>query len=280
MTPYQTEYRVVPDARRPRAYEVHSIDQVTALTPDNQAVEFLPFYDLTHHRRGNVGARRFWHAARRPEGAGAREDRTEVVLSLVDADAAPLAVSEWNLDVMTTCLNPHQLPFGGGQPRFQLDGGGPIQTMRCLTPPTKPTRAAHASGALWRLISNLTLNHLSLVSPDGSADALREILRLYDVTDSKETQNLIAGLLSVRAEAAVGRPGGPVSAGVCRGLQVTLHFDEDKFSGSGVYLFGAILERFVGMYASLNSFTRTAITTNRRGALCEWPARAGEMVFL
>ena len=30
---------------------------------------------------------------------------------------------------MTTCLNPHQLPFGGGQPRFQLDGGGPIQTI-------------------------------------------------------------------------------------------------------------------------------------------------------
>ena len=48
------------------------------------------------------------------------------------------------------------------------------------------------------------------------------------------------------------------------GCEVTLHFDEDKFSGSGVYLFGAILERFLGMYASMNSFTRTAITTNRR----------------
>ena len=120
-----------------------------------------------------------------------------------------------------------------------------------------------------------------MVSPDGSADPLREILKLYDVADSKETQNLIAGLLSVRARRTVGRPGGPVTAGVCRGLEVTLHFDEDRFTGSGLYLFGAILERFLGMYSSMNSFTRTVITTNQRdGKLCEWPARAGEMVFL
>jgi type VI secretion system protein ImpG len=127
----------------------------------------------------------------------------------------------------------------------------------------------------------LTLNHLSVVSRDGNPDALREILKLYDIADSNETQNMIGGLLSVSSEPAVGRPGGSVQGGVCRGLQVRLHFDEDKFTGRGVYLFGAILERFLGMYCSLNSFTRTAITTNRReGTLCEWPARAGEMVFL
>jgi type VI secretion system protein ImpG len=150
-----------------------------------------------------------------------------------------------------------------------------------LTPPTKTSRPEYGSGALWRLISHLTLNHLSLVSGDGSPDALREILKLYDIADSNETRNMIAGLLSVSSEPAVGRPGGSVLGGVCRGLQVRLHFDEDKFTGRGVYLFGAILERFLGMYCSLNSFTRTVVSTNRReGPLCEWPARAGEMVFL
>ena len=52
LTQHQTEYRVVPDARRPRAYEVHSIDQVTALSPGNDRVEFSSFYSLTHHRAG------------------------------------------------------------------------------------------------------------------------------------------------------------------------------------------------------------------------------------
>ena len=40
LTQHQSEYRVVPDARRPRAYEVHSIDQVTAMSPGNERVEF------------------------------------------------------------------------------------------------------------------------------------------------------------------------------------------------------------------------------------------------
>ena len=281
LTQHQSEYRVVPDARRPRAYEVHSIDQVSAMSPGNDRVEFSSFYASTHHRAGNGDDSRFWHASRRPAEAGSPEDRTEVFLSLVDTEFSPRVESEWTLDVMTTCLNPQQLPFGGGQPRFQLDGGGPLQKIACLTAPTKTCRPTRTSGDLWRLISHLTLNHLSVVSPDGSADPLREILKLYDVANSKETQNLIAGLLSVRARRTVGRPGGPVTAGVCRGLEVTLHVDEGRFRGSGLYLFGAILERFLGMYSSMNSFTRTVITTNQRdGTLCEWPARAGEMVFL
>jgi type VI secretion system protein ImpG len=57
--------------------------------------------------------------------------------------------------------------------------------------------------------------------------------------------------------------------------------DEDRFTGNGAYLFGAVLERFLGLYCAINSFTRTVMTSNRRkGQLCEWPARAGEMVFL
>jgi type VI secretion system protein ImpG len=282
LTHTQTEYRVIPDARRPRAYEVYSIDRVTALSPDNQEIEFSPFYSSSHHRPVSGGGARFWHASRRPAASSDEtDDRTEMFLSLVDTEFSPRAESEWTLDVMTTCLNPRRLPFGGGQPGFQIVGGGPLQRVTCLTPPTKTSRPEYGSGALWRLISHLTLNHLSLVSRDGSPDALREILKLYDIADSNETRNMIAGLLSVSSEPAVGRPGGSVLGGVCRGLQVRLHFDEDKFTGRGVYLFGAILERFLGMYCSLNSFTRTVVSTNRReGPLCEWPARAGEMVFL
>jgi type VI secretion system protein ImpG len=279
LTHHQTEYRVVPDARRPRAYEVHSIDEVAAVSPANERAQFTPFYSLTHHRAGDGHGARFWHASRRPEGAGST-DRSEVFLSLVDQDFSPSIDTDSTLDVMTTCLNPRQLSFGGGQPRFQLESGGPLDAIACLTPPTKTSRPRQ-SAVLWRLISHLTLSHLSLVSSDASADPLREILKLYDMADSKETQNVIAGLLSVRAHRTAGRPGGSALPAVCRGLEITLHFDEDRFTGSGLYLFGAILERFLGMYSSMNSFTRTVITTNRHeDKLCEWPARAGDMVFL
>jgi type VI secretion system protein ImpG len=279
LTQHQSEYPVVPDARRPLAYEVHSIDEVVAVSPTNEVRRYTPFYSLTHHDERHGQGARFWHASRRSEATGSA-DRTDMFLSLVDADFSPTDDAQWTVDIMTTCLNPQQLPFGGGRPRFQLETGGPLDAITCLVPPTKTLRPSRPSSLLWRLVSHLTLNHLSLVSADASADPLREILKLYDMTDSKETQNLIAGLLSVRASASVGRPSGR-GGSVCRGLDVTLHFDEDRFTGNGLYLFGAILERFLGLYCAINTFTRTTVTTNRReDKVREWPARAGELVFL
>ena len=152
-------------------------------------------------------------------------------LSLVDLDFQPSAPADWTLDVETTCLNrdlPQRLPFGGGQPYLQLARGGPIAARRL------PDRAhAHAcgrrlrQGTVWRLISHLSLNHLSLADIEDGAEALREILRLYDFGDSAETRAMIEGLLSVRSRRVVGRVGGSVSAGFCRGLEVTLQLDED-----------------------------------------------------
>jgi type VI secretion system protein ImpG len=286
LTQSRSEYRVVPDARRPLSHEIYSIDKVTALNSENEEIEFSPFFSLRHQRTENGRTSRFWHASRQPAtaGSGQNDDGTEVALSFVDLEFNPAAVADWTVDVETTCLNrdlPGRLPFGGGQPQLFLSEGGPLKKIVCLTPPSKTRRPAFGYGTLWRLISHLSLNHLSLFSSDGDPQALQEILRLYDFVDSEETRNVIDGLISVRAQRVVGRPGGPVSGGFCRGLEVNLQFDEDKFSGSGMYLFGSVLERFLGLYSSINSFTQTIVTTNRRDRpLCQWPPRAGEQVFL
>lgn len=285
LTQAQTEYRVVPDARRPVAHEVYTIDRVVGTSPDNKEVEFLPFYSVKHGQAGGE-PRTFWHAARRPASyAGGQVDRgTEVFLSLVDLDFRPSAPGGWTLDVETTCLNrdlPQRLPFGGGQPYLQLAMAAPLAGLACRTAPTPTCRPALRHGAVWRLISHLTLNHLSLVDAEDGAEALREILRLYDFQDSAQTRAMIEGVRSVRSRRVVGRVGGPVSAGFCRGLEVTLHLDEDKFAGGGVFLFASVLERFLGLYTSLNAFTKTiATTTKREEPLRRWPPRAGERVLL
>ena len=55
------------------------------------------------------------------------------------------------------------------------------------------------------MISHLSLNHLSLADYEDGADALREILKLYDFADSAETRAMIDGILSVRNRRVVGR---------------------------------------------------------------------------
>ena len=43
LTQTETEYRIVPDARRPLAHEIYSIDRVTASSPDGEEVGFSRF---------------------------------------------------------------------------------------------------------------------------------------------------------------------------------------------------------------------------------------------
>ncbi len=67
---------------------------------------------------------------------------------------------------------------------------------------------------------------------------------------------------------------GPIALG--RGQEIKLTLDEDAFEGTGVFLLGAVLERFFARYASINSFTQTIITTAERGEIMRWPLRTGQ----
>ena len=238
LTHTQTEYRVVPDARRPTALEIYSINNVQATSPQAEVAKHQPFYSFKHgtSREKNT---KFWNATRRPdssaEGDDAWKSGTDVFLSLVDLDFTPASCPDWTVEVETTCLNrslPRLLPFGGGRPELELpDGRGPVSVIRCLTPPTPTVRATLKHNALWKCISHLSLNHLSLSDNEEGADALREILRLYDLSDSPEVQNLLDGIISVKSRRVVGRAPGLPGA-FCRGLEVQLVLDENKFQGS------------------------------------------------
>jgi type VI secretion system protein ImpG len=283
LTQADYEYRIVPDARRPLTHEVYAIEHVSATGPDGAAVEYRPFFSL-EHAAADEAEPVFWHAVRRPaETAG--DTGTEVFLALVDLRQSPAATAGWTVNVETTCLNrdlPARLPYGGDQPRLQLaQGGGVLGRIRCLTPPTRTLRPSHQPGKLWRLVSHLSLGHLSLVNHDDKALALREVLKLYDFTDSAETRKMIDGLAGLHSRHVVGAVHGDGVSAFCQGVEVAVQLDEAKFTGGGLFLFAAVLERFLALYCSINSFTQlVASIRGREGDLRRWPPRAGEKVLI
>ena len=94
-------------------------------------------------------------------------------------------------------------------------------------------------------------------------------------------QQQIAGITNVTSRRVVGRPPSLPWNGVCRGIEVTIEFDEQKYVGSGVFLLASVLERFLGLYAAINSFTQlVAKTQQREEPLKQWPPRAGEEILL
>jgi type VI secretion system protein ImpG len=151
----------------------------------------------------------------------------------------------------------------------------PLVQARCLVPPTRTARPPLRGSLQWRLISHLSLNHLSIVQ-GGGKEALQEILRLYAFSDDEDMRQRIAGITGLKSENSVSRVLFELGPTFCRGLDVELEFDEEQFAGSSVFLLASILERFIGLYSGLNSYSRlTARTRQRRHILKRWPARIG-----
>jgi type VI secretion system protein ImpG len=275
-----TEYRVIPDVGRQGALEVYSVDRLTSMTGDGEVVEYQPFYSLRHAYDGER-PQVFWYASRRPsERKG--DAGTEVYLTLVDTTFRPAVPPAETLTIHTTCSNrdlPARLPFGGEQGDLLLEGAAPLSRIRCLGKPTEVMRPPLGRGLQWRLISHLSLNYLSIC--EGGREALQEILKLYDFSDSAALRQQIAGITEVRSRRIVGRPASVPWEGFCRGIEVSVDFDEEKYVGSGVFLFASVLERFLGLYSSLNSFVQMIATTRQREErLKRWPPRAGQQILL
>ncbi len=277
------EYRVIPEVDHPWAYEVYSIDEVTSAGAYLENVlTYEPFYSL-RHATGAAERPSYWFASRRvPESRS--ESGSEVYLSFVNADFRPDIPATEGLGVQATCTNrdlPSRLAFGGNQGDFELQAHGTVgRIARCLKKPTPALRPRTGHGAQWRLISHLSLNHLSLTESGGGVEALREILRLYDLADSAASRHQIGGIAKVSSRSVAGRAPGRIGPVACMGTEVTVEFDLEQYVGSGVFLFASVLERFLGMYATINSFSQFVATTRQEGLFKRWPPRAGDRTLL
>lgn len=296
----RSEYCLTGDVRRPRAAEIYSVDSVRVSEPGEDPVDVPPFYRLLApgtdgltpgaeaSRRLRWLTRRRMHREPRPDGMV--DAGSDVWLTLVDEVGGPAAVADRTLHARGLCTNrnlPGRLPFAVGRPRVMLrDGQGPVGRIVCLSRPTSSLRNPPGRGNAWRIISHLSLNHLSLTGAGAgqAALALREMLRLYlldDLEDFEQKQRWIQAIVDVSSRRVAARVSGR-GGGVCQGLEVRVELDEERFDDKAGYLFSSVLEHFFGAWVNINSFTRLVATSRQRESRKEqwtWPPRAGAKVL-
>jgi type VI secretion system protein ImpG len=281
---FKTEYRIVPDSIAPHGHEVFSVDEVSSTGGFlDEPVKFDPFYAMRHGSKG-AGQAAYWYAMRRPS-VREHDDGTEVDLAFSDPGFNPTVPGVEAVTVHLTCTNrdlPTRLPYGGGDSSdFHLEADAPVGRVRLLTRPTRPLRPPAGRSTHWRLISQLGLNHLSLVENPQGAEALRQLLGLYDFADTAVTRKMIAGIMGVASRRVAGRTGNRLGHTLSLGVEVEVRFDEDAFAGAGAFLMACVLERFLGAYVTINSFTRLkAVSKQRDGVWKQWPPRCGDRTLL
>jgi type VI secretion system protein ImpG len=210
------------------------------------------------------------------------DEGTDVSLSLVDLSARPMHLDYDTVTVRCTCTNRDlitRLPFGSENGDFEMTGAAAIKRIVALRKPTRTLRPPLDGQTLWSLISQLSLNYLSIVG--NGREALQKMLELHDFSDSPEVKKQIGGIISVDSRRHFTRVISEHGIGFARGTRIEMEFDEEQFSGAGAYLFASVLERFFGLYVSMNSFSQlVARSRQRKEPLEEWPPRAGQSVLI
>jgi type VI secretion system protein ImpG len=144
-----------------------------------------------------------------------------------------------------------------------------------ISSPTSPSAPPLGHNLLWRLLSHLLINYLSVAT----AENLRAMLKLYIFSNTRDKAQAVANskrveaILNLKAERCRRFLRGRLHLG--RHIDVTL--DSQGFSGSGdMYLFGSILDSFLAGYAGINSFSRLTVSDNLKKERLSWPEKLGD----
>lgn len=310
ITHRQAELPVVVDGRRAHAHEVHAIQKVYRVrkTARGEVVdEVRPLFSLTHddmmgaaalppdgladaaprpHAGEDASSQggvclAYWQM-HRDEALAQRSPGHEVSLSLVDAhmDLHTPAVETLSLEVLATNRDwPRHLAAGLPGGDLFMEGGGPARSIALVRKPTRSHRRARDRGLVWRLISQLSINHLSLSG--GGLEALKELLRLHELPSHASNRRQIDALHAVAFEADTAWLPGQPHACFVRGTHVRLTLDEACFAGTGLSLFVAVMDQFFGLYVQANSFSRLTVLSSRtQEELIACPPRHGARPLL
>ena len=270
------EYRLSGDARRERFTEIHSIEEVTSTGPGEPVQRpYAPFFSFAHKGPSEADPRVFWYARRVPTG---RVDLpgSDVHLSFVDLDLDPEAPPSEVVYARVRCTNRGLADEIDAESPMMLEQAAPVSAVTCLTKPTSQIEPPLGGQALWRLVSSLSLNHLSIGGERG-ADALRELLRGHLFTSARAAEKQIDAITAVESRTVSRRFG----RGFGRGTEVTLTLAEGELGDQSPILFADVLCRFLSLYAHLNSFTALVLrSTTREEVWKQWPPMAGAKPLL
>ncbi len=269
----KTEYAVRAGGPHPRHYQIYEVNKVTGFVQGtvrereylpfelfNPQVQATPVYAV-HHRLAPLDGKAEMHLSVAYPG-GTTEPSPETLSMEVLCTNGSLPETLRPGDV---CLSTESSP--------ELAEFSNIRT------PTAPVQPPLGRNLLWRLLSHLYLNYLSVAT----AENLRSVLKLYIFTETRDRAAVLANTQRVEGIRALTVQASDrfVQGHLLRGQEIHIQIDPQGFAGEGdLYLFGSILDVFLGNYAAINTYTRLTVEDTLHKERWTWPIRLGDRVLL
>ncbi len=268
-------YRIRPAGMSPDACQIYTVDQVTGYVQSKTLEKRYSPFDQFHPDFKSTPT--YYTSYRRsPLNQGVDVYLAVAYPSVSGGDG----LAPETLTISLSCTN-------GFLPRNLRIGDICLPGKACpeyaaftnITPLTPALVPPLGTDFLWRLISHLSLNYLSLIDPNH----LRALLDLYVFPDRDHVHRMsankrrIAGIESVEDRSADRLFRG----GLIRGRDIRMKLRSDHFASMGdLFLFGCVMDQFLGGYASINSFTALQIEDVLKGELFSWQARLGHQPLI
>jgi type VI secretion system protein ImpG len=267
----RTDYPVRPALPDPAACRVFAVERVVGHVHGTAQERVYHAFD---YFRPHSPASPVYHATLHPAPLGHGFD---VRLSIPYPAEPPVPET---LSVALTCTN-------GSLPEALKAGDICVPTSSTpeylefhnLRPPTPEILPPVGANILWRLISHLALNFLSIENPDH----LRALLTLYAFDQRRDRAAHLANLKRIAGITGLSAHGADrlVAGTMMRGRSIRLETRIDHFAGAGdLHLFASILDRFFAAYAALNTYTELTVHETLNGEDLRWPARIGDRHLL
>ncbi|WP_336365598.1 type VI secretion system baseplate subunit TssF [Marinobacter sp. C2H3] len=281
----QTDYRVRASSRSPDHYEVFSVERVEGWLEGRDGRDgrgeprlYTPFESFQHEVEQDRGRTALYYRLRARDSV--RGDGFDHDIAFVRGDESECLSRQEAVSLTLTCTNRH-LPeeLAVGDVSMASESTPAFATFHNITRPTATLRPTLDGSLLWTLISNLSLNYLSLLD----ADALKTVLRVYDFRALVDRQaervarKRSAGILGIHTQ--------PVDRMVrglpVRGLRSELHLDQKQFASEGdLYLFGTVLSQFFALYASINAFHHLDVVNTDNQERYTWTLQQGQQPLM
>ncbi|MBW2109150.1 MAG: type VI secretion system baseplate subunit TssF [Deltaproteobacteria bacterium] len=263
------EYPIRPAGAAGHQYQVYALESVTGFvqgTAEERAYvpfeifnpnpESTPVYHVKLRKSPIEGSYKVFLSVAYPKQAGPPSSETLSIRLLCTNGSLPESLQVGDISVPAS-----------SSPEFA--------EFENIRPPTANVLPPLEANLLWRLLSHLSLNYLSL----GKAENLRALLELYIFPETRDrttivaNQRRIAGIDDVQIKAS----NRLVSGIMMRGQEVVVSLRQDHFACPGdLFLFGSMLDAFMGAYASMNSYTQLFVHEVLKGDRYQWPARVGD----
>lgn len=273
------EYPILGDLKNHRYCEIIAIEELESISKKNGPRPISPYFAMDNFQR--LEQQDYFYITRRQQSKAKGVYGSELFVSFLDKQFSLTHMTDEIVVGRALCTNrrlPEKIMSGGP---LQLEGAGPLTSIRALSKPTPHHSSEHIGHRPWALVSQLSLNHLSLNDGPTALRALKDILRLHLGSNPSMAHTQIDAIKNLKSRNIMRHIGLDGWRGFVRGSELTVEIDKIAFTSGSPVLFCSILRQFLRMYASVNHLVELQLETNDiKGTQKKWQPLTGTTIAL